>query len=210
MTQHPTSRSSRLPEGASLVGEALQSFMQNSFDKKLSLQQKANRAWYSANGAFEHRHTCGVFLKQDDNQQKPPVLYVYLDNNAIMQDFTTNKDIYLIRLHHAGFELSDIQFRLSKTQKHKSAGTDAQIGSAAGQTGDAAIGTELPNSSSSRQADKNEVPQALSSLEAMEAYLGAEEVARAQEKVSVVPLELREKLYRAMIASLVRQRIHTS
>lgn len=208
--QHQTSCPSQLPEGSAPVGEALQSFIQNSFDKKLTLQQKANRAWFSANGKFEQKHTCGVFLKQLDDLRKAPVLYVYLDNNAIMQDFTTNKDIYLIRLHHAGFELSDIQFKLSKTKKKQSDGV--------GPKADGSVDTQAATSSNtegtvpgfSQQAEKKEPPQELSSLEAMEDFLGETEVKRAQQMAAAVPAELKDAVYRAMIASLARQRIHTS
>ena len=76
----------------------------------------ASRVWYAANGDFEHRHTVGVFLKEDP-KGNPPTLVVYTDTNAIIQDFSANKEIYIARLANQDFFVSDIRFRLSKYRK---------------------------------------------------------------------------------------------
>ncbi|WP_051353706.1 hypothetical protein [Atopobium fossor] len=102
----------------STAAEIVTGLFNSELSSGLSDNQKAYRAWFSANGKFEQAHTCGVFLKDMSTQKCAPVLYVYLDKSGILQDFTTNKEIYLIRLTHIGFEVSDIQFRLSKYPKH--------------------------------------------------------------------------------------------
>lgn len=96
------------------------SLMGDGMSRKLSDSQRAARAWYAANGDLEHRHTCGVFLKEGVRKGESPTLFVYIDSSSMLQDFTTNRDIYLIRLAHNGFDVADIQFRLSKTRKKSS------------------------------------------------------------------------------------------
>lgn len=158
--------------------DALSSFMQATFTKQLSEQQKAYRAWYSANGDFEHRHTCGLYLNTKVGQNKPPALIVYLDTNAIMQDFTTNKDIYLIRLQNIGFEVSDIQFRLSKEPKKQSAPQKIE---------------DLKQNQETLVTDKVDLTD--------------EEILWAQEMAQRAPEAIRENVYKAIIASVARQRL---
>ena len=86
-----------------------------------SCAMSAGRAWHQANGDFEHRHTCGVFLKDMSEQGLEPILFVYIDSNVIMQDFTTNREVYLLRLRNIGFAVSDVQFRLSKYKRPRAA-----------------------------------------------------------------------------------------
>lgn len=82
----------------------------------------AAKVWYAANGDFEHRHTVGVFLKEDP-KGNPPTLVVYTDTNAIIQDFSANKEIYIARLANQDFFVSDIRFRLSKYRKKRADAT---------------------------------------------------------------------------------------
>ncbi|MDY4522642.1 MAG: hypothetical protein SPD80_03495 [Atopobium sp.] len=102
------------------TGELMVGLLTTDLSVGLSDTQKAYRAWFGANGKFEQTHTCGIFLKDMAAQNRLPILYVYIDNPGILQDFTTNKEIYLVRLAHFGFEVSDIQFKLSRYPKrHK-------------------------------------------------------------------------------------------
>ena len=114
------------PEGMKLVqnhiynaAELMDGLLNSDLSSGLSDNQKAYRAWFGANGKFEQAHTCGVFLKDMSAQKRLPVLYVYIDKSGVLQDFTTNKEIYIVRLSHFGFEVSDIQFRLSKYPKRQ-------------------------------------------------------------------------------------------
>lgn len=101
----------------SSLKEVLNNLYDLSLAKNLSKTQQAYKAWFSVNGTFEKNHTCGLFLKKDERSNVDPTLIVYIDKHTILQDFTTNKEIYLVRLAHAGFMLSDIQFKLSKIPK---------------------------------------------------------------------------------------------
>ena len=75
--------------------------------------------WYKVNGNFERKHTTGLYLKEPVGKEQYPTLIVYIDKNIVMQDFRTNKQIYLIRLKAEGLILRDIEFLLSKPG-HKS------------------------------------------------------------------------------------------
>lgn len=82
----------------------------------MSDAQAAARAWYACNGDLEHRHTTGVYVRQARGPQAAPVLGVYVDTHACLNDFSMRKDIYLTRLAFAGFEVSGIEFRLSRQE----------------------------------------------------------------------------------------------
>ena len=99
---------------AKSIGELAQALVGE--DRAADAAGSAARAWHAANGEFEHRHTVGVFLKEDE-KGNPPTLFVYLDSNGIIQDFSANKDIYIARLANQEFYVSDIRFLLSKYRK---------------------------------------------------------------------------------------------
>lgn len=103
--------------GESDVAGLVSSYLSGSLGRELSANQRAARAWYGVCLERERNHTCGVFLKEEDD--KLPLLVVYLDTNVIMQDFSTNKEIYLLRLESIGFPVSDIHFRLSKFKREQ-------------------------------------------------------------------------------------------
>lgn len=86
---------------------------------RLSRNQRAAHAWFSANGDVERAHTCGVYLKRQTRQGMAPVLGVYVDSPSRVTDFRINKELYLARLANAGFEVSDIDFRLSRKPKSR-------------------------------------------------------------------------------------------
>lgn len=97
------------------LGEALEGVMSSEAFTRYTGNERAAQAWFSANGDFEHRHTRGVFLKESGRRGVAPVLIVYVDNKSIEYDLRADKDIYLVRLAHYGFEVSDVEFKLSRT-----------------------------------------------------------------------------------------------
>ncbi len=86
----------------------------------MSANQRAARAWYRANGTRERKHTAGVFLKRARVQGAAPILGVYVDSHAMATDFGVNKDIYLARLSNVGFEVSGIEFLVSRKPRQAS------------------------------------------------------------------------------------------
>lgn len=94
------------------VDTLLRGYMSGSMKRSMSMQARASAAWWQANGDLEHRHTQGIYVKEF--KTKAPVLYVYIDTSALLQDFTTNKELYLARLANRGFAASDIKFQLSR------------------------------------------------------------------------------------------------
>lgn len=102
------------PEGiSSLLGK----IVDDGLERRLSRGQRAAQAWYEANGDLERRHTCGVYVRQARVAGASPVLGVYVDTNARLTDLRANKDLYLARLANVGYQVSDIEFRLSRTRR---------------------------------------------------------------------------------------------
>lgn len=97
------------------VGSLIKGYVQGHLSEGLSLTQRAGAAWWRANGDLEHRHTQGIYVKE--YKTKAPVLYVYIDTSSLLQDFTTNKELYLARLANRGFAVSDIRFQLSRKKR---------------------------------------------------------------------------------------------
>lgn len=87
--------------------------------QQLTSSKRVYMLWYKVNGNFERKHTCGLFLKEPSGKEQYPTLIVYIDKNVVMQDFRTNKGIYLIRLKAQGLILRDIQFVLTKNPRPK-------------------------------------------------------------------------------------------
>lgn len=114
---HTSKNNNGSKNSESSLKDVLTDLYTSSLAKNLSKTQQAYKVWFSVNGRFEKNHTCGLFLKEDEHRHSDPILIVYIDKHTILQDFTTNKEIYLVRLAHAGFMLSDIQFKLSKMPK---------------------------------------------------------------------------------------------
>lgn len=100
--------------GAVPLGELMGRLMDSEVMGRYTGNERAAQAWFRANGDFEHRHTRGVFLKESNRQGVAPILYVYVDSSAMQTEFRADKDIYLVRLAHYGFDVSDIVFRLSQ------------------------------------------------------------------------------------------------
>lgn len=96
------------------VGKALDGLFSDALATRLSENQRAAVAWFRANGDIEHAHTTGVFLKRRRADGLAPVLGVYVDSHARLTDFSVNREVYLSRLAAIGFEVSGIEFRLSR------------------------------------------------------------------------------------------------
>lgn len=108
-------------KNVSSAGSAINEYVHKHLSHGLSTTSRAAQAWWRSNGALEHRHTQGIYLKE--YKTKDPVLYVYIDTSSLLVDFTTNKNIYLERLAYHGFHVSDIQFRRSRKGRRNQAVT---------------------------------------------------------------------------------------
>jgi len=78
---------------------------------------RALAVWRAATGKRERDHTVGVYLAEPDdprNGRKIRYLTVYVDSSALLQDFSTNSELYVIKLARQGLEVADVQFRLSR------------------------------------------------------------------------------------------------
>lgn len=115
--------SDRMRAGQTNLSSLIDGVIGNGYSNGLSETQKATKAWYQANGKKEETHTCGVWLMEANKAGELPTLVVYIDTNVMMQDFTTNKDIYKMRLERMGLKVADIQFRLSKWKKGEGPGS---------------------------------------------------------------------------------------
>lgn len=164
---------------ASSLQEALGEVVDGGLARGMGATQRASRAWWQANGDFEHRHTCGVFLKDLSELDRAPELYVYIDSSAVLQDFATNREIYLTRLENAGFVVSDVRFRLSKFPRR---------------------GSGPPASDASPAA------HALRAVAAPLPPATEEERDRARRACEDLPDGLRDRVAAAMLSSMVRQR----
>lgn len=100
---------------ASNLKSMMDGYMQGPVSQGLDITKRAGRAWWQANGDLERRHTQGLYVKE--LKTKAPVLHVYIDTSSLLQDFTTNKELYLARLANRGFEVSDIKFHLSRKKR---------------------------------------------------------------------------------------------
>ena len=96
-----------------LLGEVVDAQM----SRKMSDNQRAATAWYRANGDRERKHTVGVYLKRSRVRGAAPIMGVYVDSHAMATDLGVNKDLYLARLANVGYEVSGIEFRVSRTPK---------------------------------------------------------------------------------------------
>ncbi len=82
-----------------------------------SPSMRALAAWRAACGKRERDHTVAVYLAEPDdprNARRIRYLTVYVDSSALLQDFSTNSELYVIKLARQGLEVADVQFRLSR------------------------------------------------------------------------------------------------
>lgn len=89
--------------------------------QKGSSQKKAFTIWISCVSERERKHTKAVYVKENKNAL--PTLIVYIDTPVLLQDFLTNKNLYIDRLTYAGFAVKDVDFKVSRyaTQQTKHA-----------------------------------------------------------------------------------------
>ena len=75
--------------------------------------KKAGMYWNVVNGDYERNHTCGLYVIPPKKYHVGPTLVVYLDNSSVLQDFATNKSLYMERMAYQGFPVQDIRFKIS-------------------------------------------------------------------------------------------------
>lgn len=81
--------------------------------QRMNSIKKAGMYWNVVNGDFERNHTCGLYVIPPKKYHVGPTLVVYLDNSSILQDFVTNKSLYMERMAYQGFPVQDIRFKIS-------------------------------------------------------------------------------------------------
>lgn len=111
---------SQSPERA---GDLVRALFGGAAQARLSSAQVAARAWYAANGDRERAHTTGVWLRKSGRAGLEPVMVVRLDSNLLAQELGTNKELYLVRLAHAGVRVSDIRFTAGQPSRAPNAPT---------------------------------------------------------------------------------------
>lgn len=75
---------------------------------------QALTVWRKIAGKRAAKHTVAVWLSDPSGPMNLPDLVVYLDGNALMVDLSTNAELYVDRLAHAGLEVAHVRFKLSR------------------------------------------------------------------------------------------------
>ena len=143
---------------------------------RASQLKRAIQAWNEANGDRERAHTKAVFLAPPRTHGCAPRLIVYVDSNVLLVDFKTNTELYLARLANWGFEVSQIDFRLSRV------------------AGKSSMETHFSRENKSVYSAKSALQPSPS------------ELAYVDEMTAEVSLELKEKVQQAMLAFLIKNR----
>lgn len=167
-------------QAASLVS----SYIDGRVLKGASDASRALVTWRRIAGKRAAKHTVAVWLNRPKRGDGLPELVVYLDGNALMQDLTTNAELFVERLAYAGLEVARVRFRLSRK-----AGQQAQAQ------------PESPAAGTAPAADHAacELPP-----------LTALERARVAAAAANLPDELRPSASKAMELSLRRQKLQTT
>lgn len=92
----------------------LQGLFSHDMWSKMGESQRASWAWHVANGEVERNHTTGVYVRHAANVTHDLILGVYVDTHARLSDFNANREVYRIRLHEAGFDVVDVEFKLNR------------------------------------------------------------------------------------------------
>lgn len=158
------------------VSHLLEQVLGTSVFSRANQLKRATQAWNEANGDRERAHTKAVFLAPPRAHGCTPRLVVYVDSNVLLADFKTNTELYLARLANWGFEVSHIDFRLSRA------------------AGRASAETEFFRENKSVYSDKSASKPTSS------------ELAYVEEATSEVPPELKEQVQQAMLAFLIKNR----
>lgn len=89
-------------------------------------EKSAGYVWNKIAGDLGRRHTLGLYLEEPKKEPSPsllkkhaknktlPILHVYLDSQALIQDFSTDAVLYQAKMAHEGLPLQKIKFHLSK------------------------------------------------------------------------------------------------
>lgn len=96
------------------VGSAVSAFVDKRLLAGASAASLALSTWRRVAGRRAAKHTVAVWLSEPRGRTNLPDLVVYLDGNALMVDLTTNAELYVDRLAHAGLEVGHVRFKLSK------------------------------------------------------------------------------------------------
>lgn len=166
------------------AGSLVSSYIDGRVLKGASDASRALVTWRRIAGKRAAKHTVAVWLNRPKRGDGLPELVVYLDGNALMQDLTTNAELFVERLAYAGLEVARVRFRLSRK-----AGQQAQA-----QSESSAAGTAP---AADHAAD--ELPP-----------LTALERARVAAAAANLPDELRPSASKAMELSLRRQKLQTT
>lgn len=166
------------------AGSLVSSYLDGRVLKGASDASRALVTWRRIAGKRAAKHTVAVWLNRPKRGDGPPELVVYLDGNALMQDLTTNAELFVERLAYAGLEVARVRFRLSRKAGQQ---TQAQPESPAAGTAPAAdhAACELPP-------------------------LTALERARVAAAAANLPDGLRPSASKAMELSLRRQKLQTT
>lgn len=97
------------------------SLFDSSAIQRMNSIKKAGMYWNVVNGDFERDHTCGLYVIPPKKYHVGPTLVVYLDNSSVLQDFLTNKDLYMERMTYQGFPVQDIRFKISHSAVQRGA-----------------------------------------------------------------------------------------
>ncbi len=96
------------------VGALVSSFVDKNLMAGASAASLALTTWKRVAGRRAAKHTVAVWLSEPRGRAALPDLIVYLDGHALMVDLTTNAELYVDRLAHAGLEVGHVRFKLSK------------------------------------------------------------------------------------------------
>ena len=96
------------------AGELVSSFVDKNLLAGASAASLALTTWRRVAGRRAAKHTVAVWLSEPRGRASLPDLVVYLDGHALMVDLTTNAELYVDRLAHAGLEVGHVRFKLSK------------------------------------------------------------------------------------------------
>ncbi len=92
----------------------MQGLISHDMWSKMGEAQQAGWAWNVANGEVERTHTTGVYVRHAANATHDLILGVYVDTHARLSDFSANREVYRIRLHEVGFDVTAIEFKLNR------------------------------------------------------------------------------------------------
>lgn len=96
------------------VASAVSALVDGNLLAGASAASLALTTWKRVAGRRAAKHTVAVWLSEPKGRANLPDLVVYLDGHALMVDLTTNAELYVDRLAHAGLEVGHVRFKLSK------------------------------------------------------------------------------------------------